>query len=183
MAKHALWNNLLYHFKTHSLLVDGTLGNYKELIISLKPPKEYIPERGCFDDQVNTSMDRLSMDLGYVTDLNKEKYHELLNDATISRISDFGYSNDAEVIEHYHKTKNYLRNRPLKVPTESIRNKFDIGANKFMPNQMPIQNNVAIHAAIRVDNRNKELIDIIRSLGLTLNQNESEKKFVRETRF
>jgi hypothetical protein len=121
--------------------------------------------------------------------LDKEKYHELLNDATVSRISEFGYSNEAEVIEHYHKTKKYLRNRPLKVPTEQIKNKFDIGANKFTPSQIPnpqlnsgLNNNMLL-SNIKLENRNSELNALIKSLSLTVNQNENERKFVLETKF
>ena len=140
--------------------------------------------------------------------MNKEKYHELLNDATVSRFSDFGYSNEAEVIEHFHKTKNYLRNRPLKVPSEQIKNKYDIGMNKFPPNQLPqnniFNNNLNNQNAFNMNNnmfnnnmnnnsneknnieKNEMIIDNNFSLNMTnfkFNNYESERKFVLETRF
>ncbi len=196
LAKHLLWNNLLYHFKQNGLLVEGNLSNYKEMITSLKPPREYIPERGCFENQLNTSMDTMSLDLSYVNELNKEKYHEFLNDATISRFSDFGYSNEAEVIEHYHKAKNYLRNRPLKVPMEPMKNKFDLGMNKMPPmtnqlmnnvNNSFMNNNVLLNnlASINVA-KNQELYEISNYLNMTnfkFNNFEGERKFVLETKF
>lgn len=137
-----------------------------------------MPERRCFENQLNTSVDTMSIDLSYVNDLNKEKYHELLNDATISRISDFGYSNEAEVIEHYHKTKNYLRNRPLKVPNEPKKNKFDISSNKFQPNQLPLNNKNNYINSFTNNNSilnqqnysvvvNMDLIEITNSLNMT----------------
>lgn len=200
LAKHLLWNNLLYHFKQNGLLVEGNLNNYKEMIISLKPPREYLPERGCFENQLNTSSDTMSLDLNYVNELNKEKYHEFLNDATISRFSEFGYSNEAEVIEHFHKAKNYLRNRPLKVPMEPMKNKFDIGVSKLLPNYPPMtnhllnnmnsnsMNNNSLMSSFSSMNsgRNQELNEISNYLNMTnfkFNNFDGEKKFVLETRF
>ena len=198
LAKHLLWNNLLYHFKSNGLLVEGSLNGFKEIIISLKPPREYMPERGCFESQLNTSVDTMSIDLSYVNELNKEKYHELLNDATVSRISEFGYANEAEVIEHYHKAKKYLRNRPLKMPNEPMKNKFDIGLNKFQPNQLPQLtpfnnvtsftngNNLLLNTPNNPVLKNNDLMEITNSMNMTnfkFNNYESERKFVMETKF
>ena len=70
LAKHQLWNNLLHHFKSNGLLVEGSLSGFKELIINLKNPQRYIPERSCFETQLNTSNDTMSLDLSYVNDSN-----------------------------------------------------------------------------------------------------------------
>jgi len=34
-----------------------------------------------------------------------DKYNELMNDATVSRFSDFGYTNDIDANDHFKKGK------------------------------------------------------------------------------
>ena len=65
LSKHPLWNNLLHHFKSNNLLVEGNLSNFKELIINLKMPSRFIPERQCFESQLNTNHDSLSIESNY----------------------------------------------------------------------------------------------------------------------
>ena len=109
LSKHQLWNNLLYHFKSNSLLVEGGLNNFKEYLIVLRNPVRYIPEKQCFESQLNNE-ETLNAELESKTENTNEeksdtKYDEMLNDATQSRFSEFGYTNDKDAIEHHKKGK------------------------------------------------------------------------------
>jgi hypothetical protein len=110
LSKHQLWNNLLYHFKSNGVLVEGGLNNFKEHLLLLRNPVRFIPEKQCFETQINNE-DALAA-AEFENNINDEeskkgkkndKYDELLNDATISRFSDFGYTNDKESVEHHKK--------------------------------------------------------------------------------
>lgn len=65
LSKHPLWNNLLYHFKSNNLLVEGHVQSFREVNINLSKPIRYIPERQCFENQLNTTMDSLSVDVTF----------------------------------------------------------------------------------------------------------------------
>ena len=109
LSKHQLWNNLLYHFKSNGLLVEGGLNNFKEYLIVLRNPVRFIPEKQCFETQINTEEALLAAEFennNAEEEKGKkktDKYDELLNDATISRFSDFGYTNDKDSVEHHKK--------------------------------------------------------------------------------
>jgi regulator of nonsense transcripts 1 len=114
LSKHQLWNNLLFHFKSNGLLVEGGLNNFKEYLLVLRNPVRFIPEKQCFETQLNTedAMNVAEFESG--TNENEkeqknDKYEEMLNDATVSRFSEFGYTNDKDSIEH-HKKGNFLSN-------------------------------------------------------------------------
>lgn len=130
LAKHLLWNNLLYHFKSNSLLVEGNLNNFRELMITLRTPQRFIPEKQCFASQLDKTVESMSLDISYNgvdnTQSGNEKYEELLNDATQSRFSDFGYTNDKDSVLHYKKVKDFIKNRPLKLSKEMVKNKYDL---------------------------------------------------------
>lgn len=123
LSKHTLWNNLLYHFKSNGVLVEGNLQGFRELIITLKEPEKYVSDKGCFESQ-------LKPDFGISTLFEKGQDivdDDLLNDATFSRFSEFGYSNDKESIDHHMRVKEKLKKNPFKTPVlESLRSKFDI---------------------------------------------------------
>jgi regulator of nonsense transcripts 1 len=116
LSKHQLWNNLLYHFKSNGLLVEGGLNNFREYLLVLRNPVRFIPEKQCFETHHNTDdiMNNAELDNENKEDEKEEKsenktndkYEEMLNDATVSRFSDFGYTNDKDSIEH-HKKGNY----------------------------------------------------------------------------
>lgn len=123
LSKHQLWNNLLFHYKSNNLLVEGNLQGFRELIISLKPPDRYIPEKQCFESELKSKVDN---GLSILENKNLDFDEDLLNDATFSRFSDFGYINDKESLDHHYKVKEILRNNIIKAPVfESLRNKFD----------------------------------------------------------
>jgi len=116
LSKHQLWNNLLYHFKSNGLLVEGGLNNFKEYLLVLRNPVRFIPEKQCFETQLNTEDALASAELDNEnnedeeykgdkseTNKNNDKYDEMLNDATVSRFSDFGYTNEKDSIEHHKK--------------------------------------------------------------------------------
>lgn len=119
LSKHQLWNNLLYHFKSNGLLVEGGLNNFKEYLLVLRNPVRFIPEKQCFETQLDTEdilanaekEDEANEEEENKADTNKDgkgkndKYDEILNDATVSRFSDFGYTNDKDSIEHHKKGK------------------------------------------------------------------------------
>lgn len=125
LSKHQLWNNLLYHYKSNGLLVEGNLQGFRELIITLKEPEKYISDKGCFESQLSKTID---IGMSTFLDRGTQDYEEdLLNDATFSRFSDFGYLNDKESLEHNEKVKEALRKAPIKTPVlENLRNKFDM---------------------------------------------------------
>jgi regulator of nonsense transcripts 1 len=127
LAKHLLWNNLLSHFKSNSLLVEGSLSGFREMMILLKTPQRYIPEKQCFDSQLNVTNETLSIsaDVSY-SEGNNSILDDFMNDATVSRFSDFGYTNDKEAFTHYFKVKDLLKNRPLKPSSENTSNKYDM---------------------------------------------------------
>lgn len=115
LSKHQLWNNLLYHFKSNGLLVEGGLNNFKEYLIVLRNPVRFIPEKQCFETQLNNEdalaaaefendkEDDEENENAEKTEAKNSKYEEMLNDATVSRFSDFGYTNDKDAIEHHKK--------------------------------------------------------------------------------
>jgi len=112
LSKHQLWNNLLYHFKSNGLLVEGGLNNFKEYLLVLRNPVRFIPEKQCFETQMNTEEVLANADFENENNEDEkeeknekpnDKYEEMLNDATVSRFSDFGYTNDKDSIEHHKK--------------------------------------------------------------------------------
>ena len=125
LSKHQLWNNLLYHYKQNNLLVEGNFQGFRELIISLKPPERYIPDKMCFESQLTSNVD---LGVSMFMDGNKgiEIDDMLLNDATLSRYSEFGYINDKESLDHYKQVRDLLKKQSIKAPVfEALRNKFD----------------------------------------------------------
>ena len=141
LAKHQLWSNLLYHYKEMGLLVEGQLGSFKELIITLQPPRRYIPEKMSFEREnqnlnMNSTFTSVSntnnndLSISYNMDLNSNNkninaYEELFNNATLSRFSDFGYTNDTESVTHFNKVVNVLRKNPITINNEFIVNKYE----------------------------------------------------------
>ena len=153
LAKHQLWSNLLYHYKEMGLLVEGQLGSFKELIITLQPPRRYIPEKMSFEREnqnlnMNSTFTSVSntnnndLSISYNMDLNSNNkninaYEELFNNATLSRFSDFGYTNDTESVTHFNKVVNVLRKNPITINNEFIVNKYEqflINFNKNLNN-------------------------------------------------
>jgi hypothetical protein len=130
LAKHQLWNNLLYHFKSHNLLVEGSLSGFRELMISLRTPQRYIPERQCFESQINQDDQDTSYadinEVSYSEEVKQSRYDEMLNDATVSRFSDFGYTNDKDAKQHYNKVRDFIKVRPLKLSNDVVKNKYDM---------------------------------------------------------
>lgn len=183
LSKHQLWNNLLYHFKSNKLLVEGNLMGFRELIINLRPPQRYIPEKQCFESQLNQTQESLALDISYNTESNNVsktgKYEEMLNDATVSRFSDFGYTNDKDSIEHYKKVRDYIKNRPLKLSNETVKNKYDMIVANYNMNQQVMQNQIKVDNVPRFNkfesrpNQNQNYFKIM----------TNEKKFVIEAEF
>jgi regulator of nonsense transcripts 1 len=190
LSKHQLWNNLLYHFKSNSLLVEGSLNGFRELMISLRTPQRYIPEKQCFESQLNSTVENLSVDLSYADSINKnevdEKYSELLNDATQSRFSDFGYTNDKDSVVHYKKVRDYMKSRPLKLANELGKNKYDMMiANYNNPLNMPQQQQSKM-----IEQPTFNIGGVIMPQQLPRNANNNyfrimnnERKFVLDTEF
>lgn len=130
---------------------------------------------------------------------DKDKYQEILNDATKSRFSEFGYSNDAEVDDHYNKTHNYIKNRPLRVNNEGLKNKYDVGGlNIGVFKQLQI-NEIAIKNLMSLSNNIGNIVQIqgggnLVNEGVNLQNdsslnafryfnNENERKWVLSTKF
>ena len=135
LSKHQLWINLLHHYKSTNLLVEGSLNNFKEMIISVPPPKRYIPEKMVFESQMNlntnvntTLTENTSMEISYGDNAfnnSNKQYADIFNNATVSRFSDFGYTNDQEAASHFNKVKCSLRSHPLQISNELGMNKFE----------------------------------------------------------
>lgn len=175
LAKHQLWNNLLYHFKSNNVLVEGSLSGFRELMITLRTPQRFIPEKQCFESQINN--DDIQEDISYA-DIDKTekqvKYDELLNDATISRFSDFGYTNDKDSKIHYNKVREFMKIRPLKLSNEIVKNKYDMVVTNQFTNIVSQMNYFNQIPKYRFENRlNNNYFRIM----------NNEKKFVIETEF
>jgi len=209
LSKHQLWDNLLHHFKGNSLLVEGSLNGFRELMINLRNPQRYIPERLCFESQLNNTVDSLSIDISYTNDNKSINNEELMNDATVSRFSDFGYINDKEAVQHYRKVKDLIKSRPLKFSNEVTRNKYDMviaNYNNMHNNLTPINSNTNIlppqnmmNLNMNVNSMNNLMINYNRSMfenytnvqqqrSCNSNQNyfrimNNERKFVIEAEF
>ena len=81
-----------------------------------------------FTSVSNTNNNDLS--ISYNMDLNSNNkninaYEELFNNATLSRFSDFGYTNDTESVTHFNKVVNVLRKNPITINNEFIVNKYE----------------------------------------------------------
>ena len=183
LSKHTLWNNLLYHYKSNGLLVEGNLQGFRELIISLKEPEKYISDKECFESQLHKTID-----IGLSTLMDREE-DDPLNDATFSRFSDFGYLNDKESIEHHEKVKEHLRRNPLKAPVmESLRQKFDMDFNN--PDQQRRLNSIVTNKFTNAIT-NVAFLDKLKENNINLDQFKSrinffignEKQFVLQTEF
>ena len=227
LAKHQLWSNLLYHYKEMGLLVEGQLGSFKELIITLQPPRRYIPEKMSFEREnqnlnMNSTFTSVSntnnndLSISYNMDLNSNNkninaYEELFNNATLSRFSDFGYTNDTESVSHFNKVVNVLRKNPISINNEFNVNKYEqilmnynknINCNMLLfPNLMPpimnnmfnpligINNNIFFNPGMWKNTRDNAVeIDNKNNLMNKYMMNYSrvflnEKKFVMETEF
>ena len=137
LANHQLWINLLDHYQSMNLLVQGQLGSLKEITIPLPAAKRYLPEKMVFenteqvvkDSNVNNpntfndititySIDNHSYYTGYNSSASGENKNELSNNATKSRFSDFGYINDNEANSHYNKVRNVFMKRPLQLAND-----------------------------------------------------------------
>ena len=130
LSKHPLWNNLLCHFKSNSLLVEGSLNCFRELMISLKTPMRFIPEKQIFDNnKLNSSI--ISLDDSSHNDSFNVPSEDLLNDATVSRFSDFGYTNDMEAFTHFNKVRDLMKNHSLKLSNENSKNKYEMIIAQF----------------------------------------------------
>jgi regulator of nonsense transcripts 1 len=204
LSKHQLWDNLLHHFKANSLLVEGSLNGFRELMINLRTPQRYIPERLCFESQLNNTVDSLSIDISYTKEGSNKNNDDLMNDATVSRFSDFGYVNDKESVQHYRKVKDLIRSRPLKFSNEVTKNKYDmVIANYNSMSNNNLQSNVNAISMLNVNsnnmlnnnlftNYNRNMFDNYSSVpqqrSCNTNQNyfrlmNNEKKFVMEAEF
>ena len=227
LAKHQLWSNLLYHYKEMGLLVEGQLGSFKELIITLQPPRRYIPEKMTFEREnqninmnstftsvSNTNNNDLSISYNMDSNSNNKNinaYEELFNNATLSRFSDFGYTNDTESVSHFNKVVNVLRKNPISINNEFNVNKYEqilmnynknINCNMLLfPNLMPpimnnmfnpligINNNIFFNPGMWKNTRDNAVeIDNKNNLMNKYMMNYSrvflnEKKFVMETEF
>ena len=187
LSKHQLWINLLYHYKTSGLLVEGSLSGFKELMITLPPTKRYIPEKMVFESQMtmnttNTSMadNNISTEIGYTdTSINNKKAEDLFNNATQSRFSDFGYVNDFEATTHYNKVKNSLRNHPLRINNEFGMNKFEQIIQNY---NMKMQN--MPNAIQYMQLQQLKMGHMMNRNGLSYQHTvNNERKFVVETEF
>ena len=227
LAKHQLWSNLLYHYKEMGLLVEGQLGSFKELIITLQAPRRYIPEKMTFEREnqninmnstftsvSNTNNNDLSISYNMDSNSNNKNinaYEELFNNATLSRFSDFGYTNDTESVSHFNKVVNVLRKNPISINNEFNVNKYEqilmnynknINCNMLLfPNLMPpimnnmfnpligINNNIFFNPGMWKNTRDNAVeIDNKNNLMNKYMMNYSrvflnEKKFVMETEF
>ena len=79
----------------------------------------------CFESQLTSNVD---LGVSMFMDGNKgiEIDDMLLNDATLSRYSEFGYINDKESLDHYKQVRDLLKKQSIKAPVfEALRNKFD----------------------------------------------------------
>ena len=106
--------------------------------------------------------------------MEREKYEELLNNANLSRFSDFGYTNDKEALEHYTKVREFIKNRPLKPPMESFKNKFDLVSSNNT--RMP-----SLTGNSSLGNQKQELFNREKQNYHRVIINE--RKFVEETEF
>ena len=137
LNKHQLWTNLLYHYKEMGLLVERQLGNFKEVMITLPQPKRYLPEKKIFD---NGDINGFSNDFNISYNENNMKSNvladdEIFNDATVSRFSEFGYTNDNEAMSHFNKVKNQLKKNQILVKNEFINNQYENYVNEFNNNR------------------------------------------------
>ena len=137
LNKHQLWTNLLYHYKEMGLLVEGQLGNFKEVMITLPQPKRYLPEKKIFD---NGDINGFNNDFNISYNENNMKSNvlaedEIFNDATVSRFSEFGYTNDNEAMSHFNKVKNQLKKNQILVKNEFINNQYENYVNEFNNNR------------------------------------------------
>ena len=89
LSKHRLWINLLHHYKTTGLLVEGSLNGFKVLMITLPPTKRYIPDTMVFESQMNinntntTLTDNMSMEISYNDTSSSNKIvKDFFNNAT-----------------------------------------------------------------------------------------------------
>jgi regulator of nonsense transcripts 1 len=179
LAKHQLWNYLLCHFKSNGLLVEGSLNCFRELMITLRQPQRYIPERQCFESQLNNTIESISVDLSY-NEIMNSNHEEMMNDATVSRFSDFGYTNDKESNLHFKKVKNMMKNRSLKPAVETTKNKYDMNIFSMNSGNMSRVESTIISQKIidpinqpRYCNQNQNYFRII----------NNERKFVLEAEF
>ena len=193
LAKHQLWINLLNHYKTMGLLVEGNLGSFKEHIINLPPPKRYIPEKMVFESQLNSSMTANSMNMSNLTEVEDIAYNvnetvtksldDLYNNANISRYSEFGYTNDFENINHFQKVNNALKAYPLKVNNQFVNDNFDSLIKDYnmtiFSNMNNQPNDFQNNNCFMVSNQNFST-----KYGINYNRSlTNEKKFVQETEF
>ena len=180
LAKHQLWDNLLYHFKTNNVLVEGSLNGFRELMITLRPPQRFIPEKQCFENQIQQIQDDTIDEISYA-DLekkpdndSKQKYDDLLNNATVSRFSDFGYTNDKDSRIHYNKVREFMKIRPLKLSNEIVKNKYDMIVTNQLENIITQFN--YFNPVIQKNKFDNRLNNNYRIMN-------NEKKFVIETEF
>lgn len=139
LAKHQLWNNLLNHFKANSLLVEGSLNGYREPIIHLRGSQRYIPERQCFEPQLNSMQDAMALENNSE---GSSSLADFSNDATKSRFSEFGFINDQESLQHHSKVRDLMKNRSLKPSNDYVKNKYDLILAQY--NSMALMNNMSI---------------------------------------
>lgn len=197
LSKHQLWNNLLYHFKQNSLLVEGGLQGFREKLISLKPPERYLSEKQCFESEMNEN--NLLEDLDSNKLINRDI--DMFNDATISRFSDFGYVNDRESMDHYNHVRELLKKQSIRNQNfDKLRSKFDsIGLSQMQKKITSILNNQSNLFSNSMNNQTvidklSKMKNMIQSNPVYSNQYEkiksnlnnlfsSEKQFVMKTEF
>ena len=191
LSKHQLWINLLHHYKTTGLLVEGSLNGFKELMITIPPTKRYIPEKMVFESQMNmnntntTLTDNMSMEISYNdTSTSNKKVEDVFNNATLSRFSDFGYVNDVEATTHFNRVKNSLRSHPLRVNNEFGMNQYE---QIIMNYNMKMQNafmNPNMMQYVQMQQKQFEMKNMMNKYGMNYARTmNNERKFVLETEF
>ena len=101
-------------------------------MITLPPTKRYIPDTMLFESQMNinntntTLTDNMSMEISYNDTSSSNKIvKDFFNNATLSRLRDFGYVNDVEATTHFNRVNNSLRSHSLRVNREFGMNQYE----------------------------------------------------------
>ena len=182
LSNHQLWINLLNHYQKMNLLVQGQLGNLKEVSIPLQAPKRYLPEKMVFENteqvvkdnsnnpnslsdiSITYSIDNQSYYSGYNSVSGGENQTEISNNATKSRFSEFGYINDNEANTHYSKVKNIFMKKPLQLTNNFIKTPYENYIMQF--NNLNLMNRNNINPMMNQYMRNMMMMG-----GLGQNQN------------
>ena len=184
LANHQLWINLLDHYQSMNLLVQGQLGSLKEITIPLPAAKRYLPEKmvfenteqvvkdnntnnpsTCNDITITYSIDNHSYYTGYNSTSSDNKT-ELSNNATKSRFSDFGYINDNEANSHYNKVKNLYMKKPLQLTNDFSKTQYESYLFQYNNLNLMNRNNININPYM-----NQFMTNMMMMGGINPNQN------------